>query len=328
MNRSCATVLVFLAMLFVFGAASTTGAQSDCATELGFLSVTAAPANSAYVAPQLSVNCDGTTVTMNSNNIPNFEFVQITPADLQANQISYSFPQSPRLTGTTTEIPIVGTTAVTVGGLAIFGPNEAPRNGYRDPYLDNLLDFCGGHTAEGFYHHHTRPDCLYTAEELATPGSIIGYSLDGFPILVPYVYDSSGAVVEVTSSWQYTNPDLDNAWEANEYVADSGDLDQCNGLENPNIPDFAYEYAYFATDTFPYFMGCYVGTASDGGGVAQMGGAGQGQGQGQPPQGGQGQQGQGQPPQGGRGQVQGQPPQGVRGGQGQLPPPPPSGGGG
>ena len=317
MNRYRITTLLLLAMLSIMGVVSTSSAQSDCATELGFLSVSAVPENSAYVDPELSVACDGTTVTMNSNNIPNFEFVQITPADLQANQISYSFPQSPTLTGTTSEIPLVGTTAVTVGGLAIFGPNEAPRDGYRDPYLDNLLDFCGG--------HNTRPDCLYTTEELSTPGTIIGYSLDGFPILVPYVYDSSGAVVEVNSSWQYNNPDLDNAWEANEYVVDSGDLDQCNGLEDPNIPDFAYEYAYFATDTFPYFMGCYVGTATDGGGVAQMQGAGQGQ-----PQGGQGQgQGQGQPPQGGQGQGQGQgqPPQGGQG-QGQLPPPPPGGGGG
>ncbi|MEM7345662.1 MAG: YHYH protein, partial [Chloroflexota bacterium] len=37
----------------------------------------------------------------------------------------------------------------------------------------------------------------------------------------------------------------------------SGDLDQCNGL---TLADGSY--AYFATDTFPYFMGCYYGVAN------------------------------------------------------------------
>lgn len=34
---------------------------------------------------------------------------------------------------------------------------------------------------------------------------------------------------------------------------------ECNGLalDDPSLP---YDYAYFATDTFPYFLGCYRGT--------------------------------------------------------------------
>ena len=57
---------------------------------------------------------------------------------------------------------------------------------------------------------------------------------------------------KLTSSWQRTQ-DVRDAWEAHEYVEGSGDLDRCNGQVGPDG-----EYRYYATDSFPYLLGCYV----------------------------------------------------------------------
>jgi hypothetical protein len=228
---------------------------ADCAAD-HFLDVQADPANSAYPDPELSVTCDGETVTIHTNNIPNFEFVSITPNGLSAQDITLTIPQNPTIAAQTTDIPLVGVSAITVNGLLIFGPTEAPQAGSRDPYLGGILDFCNGHTAQGgTYHFHARPDCIF--EDVNDQvGFVLGYSLDGFPILSPSlcVTDTCDQIIELQSSWQLTDPNATGAWNQHDYVAGSGDLDECNGMF---LDDGSY--VYFATDTFPYFMGCYVG---------------------------------------------------------------------
>ena len=68
----------------------------------------------------------------------------------------------------------------------------------------------------------------------------------------------------VQSSWRltlsdYTMATRGAAWDIHEYVEGLGDLDECNGLPIDDA-DAAYDHAYFATDSFPYFLGCYRGT--------------------------------------------------------------------
>ncbi|KAA3643032.1 MAG: YHYH protein [Chloroflexi bacterium] len=253
----------------------------DCPDE-HFIDVQADPNNSAYADPELNVYCTESTVVVESNGIPNFEFVSTTPNGLQAQNYTWEIPLEPVVAAQTSDIPLLGTIGFTVNGLPIFGPNEAPTHGYGDPYLDGLLDYCNGHTAQqGMYHYHARPDCLFEDME-GNPYLVIGYAFDGFPILAPYICDDAGCntVSEVQSSWQRTN-DVRNAWEAHEYVAGSGDLDQCNGTY---LTDGSY--AYFATDTFPYFLGCYTGEVSGntGNGGAPQDGQQQGNPQGTAPQ--------------------------------------------
>jgi hypothetical protein len=213
----------------------------------------------------------------------------------------------------TTPVPLLGSIAITVNGLPIFGPTEAPRDGYGDPFLDGILDYCNGHTAPGgVYHFHARPDCLFTDMDGNT-SLVIGYAFDGYPILAPYICVDNACteVKEVQSSWQRTQ-DVRNAWEAHEYVAGSGDLDECNGMVGPDGT-----YRYYATDTFPYFLGCYHGVANTSNtGVEGNNGMAQ-TGQGNPPTNGQN----GQPPQDG----QGNPPNGLPPQNGQGNPPPPNG---
>jgi len=261
-----------------------------------FIDVQTHPANTAYPAPQVQVTCNNTTFVVQSNGIPNFEFVRTTPNDLAAQTYTWEMPLQPQPAAVPSDVPLGGPVAVAVNGIPIFGPTESPQDDYADPYLDGLLDYCNGHTAQrGDYHYHARPDCIFAhfnGQVDGQVGLVMAYAFDGYPILAPYLCQDEActSVKEVRSSWQRTQ-DLRNSWDAHQYVAGSGDLDQCNGQ---TFADGSY--AYFATDTFPYFIGCYHGVANRSG----PGGGG-------PP-----------PDQGQNGQQQG-PPQGDNDGQGGQP---------
>lgn len=223
-----------------------------------FIQVQAHPANTAYPAPQLNVSCANDRVVIQANGIPNFEFVPITPNGLAAQNYYWEIPLTPQVAAEPAAIPLGGPVAIAVNGIPIFGPTEAPQDDYGDPYLDGILDYCNGHTAQrGDYHFHARPDCLFEQVE-GQVGLVIGYAFDGYPILAPYLCqdETCTSVKEVQSSWQRTQ-DVRNAWEAHQYIEGAGELDRCNGK---TFADGSY--AYFATDTFPYFMGCYRGVAN------------------------------------------------------------------
>lgn len=292
----------------------------DCTNT--FIAVQPHPANSEYPDPVLNISCTDSEVIVQTNNIPNFEFVPTTPNALQARNLTYRLPRNPAPAATTTAVPMVGPAAITVNGLLIYGPTESPQDGSRDPYLDQMLDFCNGHTDPGgMYHFHARPECIYQTMDGQT-GLVLAYAFDGYPILAPYICAdaSCSSVKEVQSGWRDANPNIDNSWERHEYVPGTSELDECNGM---TLSDGSY--AYFATDTFPYLIGCYRGSVNPANfmmGPGGMGGTGPGGGGNmQPPGGGGNQQpggGNPPPPPGGNNQRPG----------GGNPPPPPGGGGG
>ncbi|MEM7345664.1 MAG: YHYH protein [Chloroflexota bacterium] len=275
-------------------ASATTG---ECPTK-HFLDVQAAAGNEAYPAPTLNVTCNETSFTISSNGIPNFEFVRVTPSDLFAKDQQWNIPLTLQVADQPSDIPLIGPVAVAVNGLPIYGPNEAEPT-WGDPYLDQILDYCNGHMNQNSYHYHARPDCLFQNME-GNPSLVIGYAFDGYPILAPYICVDADctSVQKVESSWQRTQ-NVEAAWDAHSYVEGSGDLDQCNGR---TLVDGSY--AYFATDTFPYILGCYRGVVSAAGFGPGAGGGGQ------PPQGGQQQQGNQQQGQGGQPAQGGQQPSG------------------
>jgi hypothetical protein len=222
-------------------------------------------AGSQYADPEISGSCTSTTVEIRSNGIPNFDFVPITPNALQEQSFVFTFPRNPTQSNNPAGVPLGGASAVAVNGLPIFGPTEAPTHGYRDPVLDELLDYCNGHTAPGgVYHFHARPECLFSDGEGNTL-LVVAYAFDGYPILAPYMCADAQCnnVTEVSSSYRQVESNygdtIENAWDAHEYVNGLGDLDECNGMV---LDDGSY--AYFATATFPYFMGCYYGNATGG----------------------------------------------------------------
>ena len=239
---------------------STTPYSDDGCPDEHFLTVQANPNNSAYEAPSLTVTCSGTEVIIQTNNVPTFEFVSTTPNGLVAQDFTYTIPQTPVQADTVSDLPLLGATAVTVSGVAIYGPNEGGNLDFGDPYLDELLDYCNGHTGPaGEYHFHASPKCLF-AEYEGQVGLVVGYALDGYPILAPYLCEdaSCSTKTEVESSWQETNRDVTAAWDRHSYVEGLTELDQCNGMEFSDG-----SYVYFATDNFPYFMGCYRSEVSN-----------------------------------------------------------------
>ena len=246
-------------------------AEPDDCPDSDFLEVTAHPLNDEYPDPELAVSCEDDLLIVESNGIPMFEFTPITPNDLAAQEYRWQVPLEPTALDESVDIPFLGPVAILVDGLPIYGPNEAPTQGSADPYLDEILDFCNGHTAmRGDYHYHALAGCLFgdLSEQV---DRVLGYSFDGYPIVSPWVCDAPDCetVKQLGSSWRRTS-DVRAAWDAHEYIEGSGDLDRCNGMVGPDG-----EYRYYATASFPYFLGCYVGEAiANGGGAGGPGGGG------------------------------------------------------
>ncbi|WP_232771397.1 YHYH protein [Colwellia sp. 12G3] len=127
----------------------------------------------------------------------------------------------------------------------------------------------------GTYHYHGMPEAFVTKQGgNSTNMTIIGWAADGFPIYARYGYsiasDSTSALKSMTGSYQLisdvsnTRPSasiypLGTFGEDWQYVADSGDLDECNGRVGvtPEFPEGIYHY--YATDSYPYFQRCVKG---------------------------------------------------------------------
>jgi hypothetical protein len=253
-------VLVFCLSPLALSACSSGGFASidttDCPQAGDFIDFTGFSI-SGQGDPEMSVYCEGDALVVESNGLPNFEFVPMTPNDLSAQDYVWEIPATPAEGASPEDIPLLGPVAVAVNGLPVYGPNEAGDLGYGDPYLDGILDFCSGHTgAVGDYHFHARPDCLFDDMNGQT-SLVVAYAFDGYPVLAPFACADEGcsSTYAVESSWQKTS-DAAAAWDAHEYVAGAGDLDACNGLVREDG-----SYAYYATDTFPYLLGCYRGQA-------------------------------------------------------------------
>ena len=161
------------------------------------------------------------------------------------------------------------------------------------------LDQSNAHVQpSGAYHYHAMPNGLIKALGNGKKMLLVGYAADGFPIYARYAYqdpkDSASGVKAMRSSYQLkkgTRPSgpggaYDGTFVQDyEYVAGSGDLDECNGRTGvtPEYPESTYYY--MITDDFPYISRKYRGTPDPsfrrGGPPGQ--GAGQGRGFRPPP---------------------------------------------
>ena len=128
---------------------------------------------------------------------------------------------------------------------------------------------------DGAYHYHGMPEGFVAARGgNATKMTLIGWAADGFPIYARYGYstaaDAGSAIKLVKGSYRLkTTPDANRPvvslyamgtfGQDYEYVAGSGDLDECNGRTGvtPEFP--AGIYHYYATDTYPFLQRCVKG---------------------------------------------------------------------
>lgn len=129
-------------------------------------------------------------------------------------------------------------------------------NGFR-------VDSHNAHTQpDGTYHYHGAPNALFDdTSELV----VVGFAADGFPIFGSYFNDGN-AIRKALSSYRLRSGDrpigegspggsYDGTFRDDyEYIADSGDLDACNGMTVNGA------YGYFVTDDYPYVMACFTGT--------------------------------------------------------------------
>ncbi|WP_144213065.1 YHYH protein [Shewanella donghaensis] len=127
----------------------------------------------------------------------------------------------------------------------------------------------------GEYHYHGMPEGFVTLKGGSNSSmTLIAWAADGFPIYARYGYssadDSSSALKSIAGSYQLvttvssSRPSTDiyplgtfsQDWE---YVAGSGDLDECNGRVGvtPEFPEGIYHY--YATDSYPFFQRCVKG---------------------------------------------------------------------
>ena len=138
------------------------------------------------------------------------------------------------------------------------------------------IDVNRAHTqGRGMYHYHGLPTGLLWAQRVAAPDQpmhLLGYAADGFPIYGP---DCPGDPTDLKSKPRRLRSSyrlrtgrrkdgpkgkFDGMFvEDFEYVAKSGDLDQCNGRTGPT-PEFPNgTYYYVLTDEFPFISRLYHG---------------------------------------------------------------------
>ena len=236
-----------------------------CDAAQGFLQYEADPANSAYDDPYVEAACDGDELRVRSNDVPHFEFVQLTPNPLVEQDDEWTIPLEPELAASTTEIPLLGLVAFTLTGLHVYGPNEGDfPDPYGDPVYNDIVDGCGGHTAFAYHAHALVTACIdeTAPADGSEPDPLLGYALDGFPILGRHGCADAdcGEVVEYRSGWVQTGDPTTWAWDNHRYEAsdDPAVLDACNGHVGPGG-----DYHYHETAGFPYVLGCYAGSPSD-----------------------------------------------------------------
>ncbi len=129
----------------------------------------------------------------------------------------------------------------------------------------------------GAYHYHGLPegliDRLGEGDAAAATMILGGYAADGFPFYLRYGHadpeDAASALVAVNGSWELRSGtrssgpggEYDGTFREDwEYVADSGDLDECNGRfgVTPEHPGGIYHY--YLTDDYPFIPRCVYGT--------------------------------------------------------------------
>jgi hypothetical protein len=215
--------------------------------------------------------------------------------------------------------PERGAIAFAVNGVAIYGPEDGPggdavaahEGAFEEDRQNVWLGLCLGHSGPGGeYHYHADGNCIhwhpegeqtwlnYSMESSRTVtehSPIIGFALDGYSIYGFVGWDENEEVSEMTSSYRLKDGETGyNGIDDYEYASGLGDLDSCNGhyAATPDWPEGIYHYHSTWENGeggigFPYFINCYRGELSSGGGDDPCAGYGEtwGPGIGPPPDG-------------------------------------------
>ena len=219
-----------------------------------------------------------------SNGIPNHATGDFpnrgNPHTISAQEHIYRVPLTPQLTDTIT--PVMPAFGVALNGVP-FEPGTGEfwqrdrSSGWRYEALTGFInlgtDMHNAHVQPtGSYHYHGVPTGLVQSGVMAQ----LGYAADGFPVYGPYGYadanDAGSELVHMHSSYRLRagqRPDgpggnYDGTFLQDfEYVAELGELDECNGRfgVTPEHPEGVYHY--YITEMFPFIPRCVKGTPDE-----------------------------------------------------------------
>lgn len=270
------------------GSATTAGpVVSSTTTVVSVEGNTSSPYAASYLlmnetyGTEVVVTVDGGLRTIEANGIPDHETGEFpnagNPNSISAQSYSYSFPLNPDPAAGVTVYNIPQPFGIAVNGV-VLDPYAAewyqndPNSGWQLAALANPLGFDENNAhvqPSGAYHYHGAPTALLTTESAP---ELIGFAGDGFPIYGPYGYrdpaDAGSGGEALVSSYQLKSGtrsggpggEHDGTYvEDYQYVAASGDLDECNGRTGvtPEYPDGTYYYV--ASLDWPYLGRCLVG---------------------------------------------------------------------
>ena len=187
---------------------------------------------------QVSVSVQGEDMVVDSNGIPNHDFLSTRgcctdesdhTATIPLNPVNdtgggHSSTNCPAAAGRWECAPDRGAVAISVTGVPIFGPEEGPGGdavALHFSYFDEdrqpiELGWCTGHAAGPTFHYHYDANCIYWTPDAGEDMSdydpsnidggvhspIIGWAFDGYPIYGMYGYDDDGQSIRaITSSY-------------------------------------------------------------------------------------------------------------------------------
>jgi len=233
----------------------------------------------------VSITVDGNQCVITTNNIPNHDFNDSSAAfatDVSEVATEVRVPIEPAFASTTTAISLTTDNAIMLNGVKLdllaaacynvgdgkIGCNDINQAWRFDPMspLNQFgTDVHNAHTQPtGAYHYHGNPQALFD-QDPNSESPLIGFAADGFPIFGSYI-DDNGTVRAATSSYQLkqgSRPssaddpggNYDGTYRDDyEYVAGSGDLDECNGMMWKGF------YGYYVINEYPWVLACYKGT--------------------------------------------------------------------
>ncbi len=248
-----------------------------------------------------SWTCSATQRLMTGNGIPDHAVAGgnfATP--ISAQNLSLAMPIAPAvvaITGTFLDRTAMGYVLNSVkldpgtaGSCAADASSTAPGGGCvaangRDPWVLEAIggafvfgtDESNGHVQpNGQYHYHGMPEAYLAKVGKGSAMTLLGFAIDGFPIYARYGYsdksNAASALKIMSASWQkktVADPGrpalsvfpMGTFTSDYQYLAGSGDLDECNGRTGvtPEFPNGIYHY--YVTDSFPYIQRCIKGNA-------------------------------------------------------------------
>lgn len=213
------------------------------------------------------ISVDGDQRCITSDGIPDHEWGPWREgATVQPQDHKFCIDATPELTGTVTRnarisgitvtgIPLRPGTAEFYDASTDKGYSRDSSSGWNIEGVGGLImDAQNAHVdGSGYYHYHGIPSAVTSQLD----DTLFGYAADGFEI--HYVGAEAQSSYQLKPGERASGPGgrHDGTYVQDyDYVAGSGTLDECNGAMRDG------QYAYYATDTYPFFPRCFKGTVS------------------------------------------------------------------